>query len=504
MAIRCKLHCRKVVSSATLPALSQVISAMQFPSILGGNSAVANGSKFSIWAAQPKEIFQFRATERNPFGKLQRALDKYRLDDSLENELPKGIFSCGWIGYWGYELNGFIERLPQTAVCDVDIPIIRLCFYDRTICYDHADRIWWLIALQMPTDSESGDDKLDSLTDLLGEAEKTCVSLPETDGSQTEAVDISKFRCNMTRSYYFEALEKIRRYIYDGDVYQINFSQRFECDYDAPAIDLYHWQNQYNPSPYAAFVGNNDFTIVSASPEMFITVRDGLISTKPIKGTRRRITDAADAKQINEANFAQLVQSEKEQAELNMIIDLERNDLARICQPGTRKVVQGRTIEAYPTVFHAAATVEGRLEENVTFGDVLKAVFPGGSITGAPKIRAMEIIDELEPTQRGVYTGSIGFVGIDGSVCLNIAIRTIIIKDGKAFAQTGGGIVADSDPQAEWDETITKARALLAGITAVSELAWPDKKDVKEKRRKIQDIKEPRIRWQKSSSTTKS
>jgi len=150
-----------------------------------------------------------------------------------------------------------------------------------------------------------------------------------------------------------------------------------------------------------------------------------------------------------------------------MIIDLERNDVARICIPGTRKVVQPRTIEAYPTVFHAVATVAGRLAEDVTFCGVLKAMFPGGSITGAPKIRSMEIIDETEPTARGVYTGAIGFVGIDGNVALNIAIRTIIIKGQKAFAQTGGGIVADSDAEAEWQETLTKARALLAGINSV-------------------------------------
>jgi para-aminobenzoate synthetase component 1 len=150
-----------------------------------------------------------------------------------------------------------------------------------------------------------------------------------------------------------------------------------------------------------------------------------------------------------------------------MIVDLERNDLARICKAGTRKVVQPRTIETYPTVFHAVATVAGKLREDVSFCDILKATFPGGSITGAPKIRSMEIIDETEPTARGVYTGSIGYIGLDGSVCLNIAIRTIIIKDEKAFTQTGGGIVADSDPQAEWNETITKARALLAGIESV-------------------------------------
>jgi len=173
------------------------------------------------------------------------------------------------------------------------------------------------------------------------------------------------------------------------------------------------------------------------------------------------------ARQINARNFNELLNSEKEQAELNMIIDLERNDIARICRPGTRSVVQPRTIETYPTVFHAVATVAGRLREEINFCDVLKALFPGGSITGAPKIRSMEIIDETEPTARGVYTGSIGFIGIDGSACLNIAIRTIIIKDWKAYAQAGGGIVADSEPEAEWAETIVKARALLAGINSV-------------------------------------
>ena len=202
---------------------------------------------------------------------------------------------------------------------------------------------------------------------------------------------------------------------------------------------------------------------------MFITIFDGLISTKPIKGTRPRILENQELqKQINQKNFDELVASEKEQAELNMIIDLERNDLARICVPGTRMVTQPRTIESYPTVFHAVATVAGRLKDDISFCDILRAMFPGGSITGAPKISAMNIISRLEPRQRAVYTGGIGFLGIDGSACLNIAIRTIIIKDQKAFVQTGGGIVADSKPQDEWNETIVKARALIAGINSVN------------------------------------
>jgi para-aminobenzoate synthetase component 1 len=222
---------------------------------------------------------------------------------------------------------------------------------------------------------------------------------------------------------------------------------------------------------------------------MFITITDGVISTKPIKGTRPRINETS----TDAGNFNELVNSEKEQAELNMIIDLERNDVARICKPGTRKVIQQRTIESYPTVFHAVSTVAGQLRKEITFCDILKAMFPGGSITGAPKIRSMEIIDETEPTARGVYTGSIGFLGIDGSVCLNIAIRTIIIKNKKAFAQTGGGIVADSDPQAEWEETITKARALLAGIRATQSTKFDNMKNTKHEIRNTKQIRMTKI-----------
>jgi para-aminobenzoate synthetase component 1 len=345
------------------------------------------------------------------------------------------------------------------------MPLIRLCFYDRFIAYDHLEETFWLIALQVPDDVEKPQDKLATLEKLLTESKK--LHIPPPRPADIENIDFSQIRCNMNREYYLDEFEKIRRYIYDGDVYQINFSQRFECDYQASPIDLFHWQNYYNPSPYAAYIDGGSFQIVSASPEMFITIADDIISTKPIKGTRPRVNKAGQGEKINAKNFDELVGSEKEQAELNMIVDLERNDIARICEAGTRKVVQPRTIESYPTVFHAVATVAGQLRNDITFCDILKAMFPGGSITGAPKIRSMEIIDETEPTARGVYTGSIGYIGLDGSVSLNIAIRTIIIKNQMAFAQTGGGIVADSDPQAEWNETLTKARALLAGIKAV-------------------------------------
>ena len=468
-SIACKLHHKKIRAPINLPGLSEIFAGLKSPSIIGGNTSKKNADRFSYWGAEPRDVFEFCAGQKEPFGKLQRALDKYKLEEDNHAGLPlRGIFCGGWVGYFSYELGRYIERLPETTIDDLGMPLIRLCFYDRLICYDHIEKTCWLIALELSNDIEEPAEKLAGLERLLAKSQEISVDPPHP--SDLDNIDFSQIRCNINKDYYLRTIGKIKRYIYDGDVYQINFSQRFECDYETKPIELYHWQNLYNPSPYAAYIDGGSFHIVSASPEMFITIVDGAISTKPIKGTRPRINETTQAKEINAKNFDELVRSEKEQAELNMIIDLERNDLVKICEYGTRKVVQPRAIESYPTVFHAVATVEGQLRKEITFCDIIKAMFPGGSITGAPKIRSMEIIDETEPTARSVYTGSIGFIGIDGNACLNIAIRTIIITNGKAFAQTGGGIVADSDTEAEWQETLTKARALLAGIRATNSI----------------------------------
>jgi anthranilate/para-aminobenzoate synthase component I len=462
---------------ADLSALNEEFARLDCPAILGGNPAKLNGDGFSYWAAEPREIFEFGASEQTPFEKLRRLLNKYIFEPDSANEikrlLPRGVFVGGWIGYFSYDLGKYIEKLPQMAADDLGMPLIRLCFYDRLIAYDHQAQTFWLIAMELPGDTESPDEKLAGLEKLLIRSSRVNISPPQR--GDIEHTDIGELNSNMDRAYYLRAFEKTKRYIYDGDVYQINLSQRFDCEFRGRPIDLYHWQNGYNPSPFAAYLDGGGFSIVSASPELFVRICDGCIQTKPIKGTRPRLSeispDAHRAAEINAHNYAELLHSEKEQAELNMIIDLERNDLARVCVPGTRTVSQPRTIEAHPTVFHAVATVGGQLRDDVSLCEVLKAMFPGGSITGAPKVRAMQIIEQLEPTARGLYTGSIGYIGVDGSVCLNIAIRTIIITNRRAYVQTGGGIVADSDPQAEWDETITKARALLAAIYSVERRA---------------------------------
>jgi para-aminobenzoate synthetase component I len=463
---KCKIHCKKVAKQIEPAALTEIFAGCSGVAILGGNDS----SRFSYWMAEPNEIFEFCAGQAEPFEKLQKALNRYEFEAG-PIELPKGLFVGGWVGYFSYELGRYIEKVPARAVDDLHMPLIRLCFYDRVIAYDRVENAWWAIVLEIEGDDESPQSKIKNQIARIKNANQN-VKIEKNHG---HAALLAMPPSNMSKDEYVGAIAKIRHYIHEGDVYQINYSHRFECDYGARPVDLYHWQNEHNPSPYSAYINAGEFAIVSASPEMFITINDRVISTKPIKGTRPRcgtsVSPVLTAKLAGcvEKNFDELLYCEKEQAELNMIIDLERNDLGRICQYGTIKVSQPRTIEAYPTVFHAVATVDGKLRDEITFYDVLKAMFPGGSITGAPKIRSMEIIDELEPTQRGVYTGSMGFIGVDGTVCLNIAIRTVIIQSGKAYAQTGGGIVYDSQPESEWNETLTKAKALLEGIEAVNE-----------------------------------
>ncbi|MFA5424346.1 MAG: anthranilate synthase component I family protein, partial [Phycisphaerae bacterium] len=414
--VLCGVHYRKIEAGVGLDSLNEIFSKRAETVILGGNKAKGDADGFSYWMCEPREILELKTDCEEPFGKLQGAIDKYKLKNIDEvplphpsslryagikaaglNELLAGIFKGGWAGYFSYELGRYIERVSQMSVDDLQMPLVRLGFYDKVICYDHKRNHFWLIALEIDGDSQSGEEKIDELEEILEQAAQIKVSkVQERIAGEIEADSIE---CNMTRGYYLEAVERIKRLICDGEVYQVNFSQRFCCDYTARPVELFHWQNRHNPCGYSAFLSSDEFAIVSASPEMFITVADNWISTKPIKGTRRRFEPISDESiTANERNYRELVESEKEQAELNMIIDLERNDLVKVCEYGTRRVTQGRTIEVYPTVFHAVATVGGQLRRGVKFCDILKAMFPGGSITGAPKVSAMNIIDETEPT----------------------------------------------------------------------------------------------------------
>lgn len=460
-----RVHCRRIARELPLSSLCETFSKLENPSILGGHSAEIENNNYSYFAAQPADIFEFKLGEEGFEEKLNQLFSRYSFDEKGSDIFPEEMFCGGWIGYFSYDLKDYFENFPNSCADEMELPLVRLSFYDSIIAHDRINDEFILMALEIG-DGDNWHAKLDWLDAQLELAKLQIVEIPEA--LDIEKVQIDEVASNMTRGEYLDAIVTTKQYITDGEVYQINFSQCFNMPYVAEPISLYHWQNRNNPSPYAAFLSFGETSIVCASPEVLLDVYGQIIATSPIKGTRARIIDCSENSNLeNEMAVADLRDCEKEKAELNMIIDLERNDLARVCASGTRYVSKARHIEPFATVFHAVATVEGRLRESVGFVELLRSTFPGGSITGAPKIRAMEVIDQLEPTNRGVYTGSIGLIGIDGSVCLNIAIRTVIIKRQIAYIQTGGGIVADSDPRREWDETITKARAQLAGIRAV-------------------------------------
>ncbi len=282
---------------------------------------------------------------------------------------------------------------------------------------------------------------------------------------------------SMSRNQYFQQFAKAMSYIEAGDVYEVNLAIRFEALSALSPIEQYLRLRESSPSTNAAFLPWNDCAILSTSPELFIELRDGRVITRPIKGTRARLDDPV----ADDIQKQDLTRSEKDRAELNMIVDLMRNDLGRVCNYGSVKVLEAAAIESLPTVYQQVATIEGRLAKQYEWPDLLRAAFPGGSITGAPKIRAMQIIDQLEPVDREVYCGSIGIIGLDGSMTLNIAIRTMVQQGDRVKFWAGGAIVADSDPQAEYDEILAKTvglrRALVETQSLVSSPALPNKKE---------------------------
>ena len=332
--------------------------------------------------------------------------------DWLAKDIESQPPSVRWVGYLSYELGRLFENLPPRCSDDLRLPLFLFARHDLQ---KHSA------------------------------ADESTFAKPAT----------IPLRSNFTRPAYESAVARAIEYIRAGDVYQVNLSHRFTSGMTANPAEIYQRLRQATPAQFGACLAFGDFALLSNSPELFFSVHpDRRIVTRPIKGTRPRLPGMEIV----------LRDSLKDQAELNMIVDLERNDLSRICRIGSVKVTQERTIEAHPTVYHGVATVEGVLRDNIQFSDLLRAIFPGGSVTGAPKIRAMQIIDELETVRRGPYCGAIGYLAPGGRMEFNMAIRTMIVADGLVHMSVGGGIVADSDPAAEYEETLVKARAMLAAL----------------------------------------
>jgi len=410
-------------------------------------------SRYDIIAARPyvRLVARGKLTEihadgvtlsrEDPFTILRRyvAIDP----NASRGGLP---FCGGAIGYFGYDLARRIETLPSRARDHERIPDMAIGIYDWAVVVDHVERRAWL----------AGQGR-DPETDLQWDALVERFSAPLSERKRTPFRVTSPVASNMTPQHYARAFRKIHDYISNGDCYQVNLAQRFAAAAEGDPWLAYQALRIINPAPFSAYLNTPYAQILSASPERFLKVDGGAVETRPIKGTRRRIGDARLDAQVAE----ELRVSGKDRAENLMIVDLLRNDISKNCAIGSVRVPRLFEVETYATVHHLVSTVTGRLAEGRDAIDLLRGCFPGGSITGAPKLRSMQIIEELEPHRRGVYCGAIGYVGFGGEMDLNIAIRTLVYSHGEIRCWAGGGIVADSNAQDEYQETLDKAAALL-------------------------------------------
>ncbi len=388
----------------------------------------------------------------------------WRLWRHVHNRLPRfepgpDVLAPGWVGFIGFEAAAQLERLPSPRGDHFALPTARLALYDSVAVVDPAARRAAVVtapgvraALGLPDDSPPAAS-LDALLKRAGAARSALRA--DADG----AARIEQLTDGDT---YAARVRRALAYIAAGDIYQVNVSHRVELTGVGSAISAYLRARRVNPAPFGALLRWPSGAIASFSPELMLEVRGDAARTSPIKGTRRRTGDEA----ADQAAIKDLLASPKEAAELAMIVDLHRNDLGRVCEPGSVEVASPRRVEAHPTVFHTVADVVGRLRPGCDALDALAACFPAGSVTGVPKIRALEIIHELEPVPRGAYCGAVGWVGLDGSATFNVGIRTVQFSGDRAVVHGGGGIVADSEPHAEYIETLDKIRGILRGLGA--------------------------------------
>jgi para-aminobenzoate synthetase component I len=392
----------------------------------------------------------------DPFAVLQRALAHYRLEHDPTLPVP---FQTGAVGYLGYELAHHLERLPHPARDDLAFPDLMVGLYDVVLAFDLQERRAWLLASGWPeTTPEASMHRRKARADLFA-ARLECA--PDVEAAPAGGAEVA-IRSNFARPAYEAAVRQIVDYILAGDIFQANLSQRFlaELPDGLDAWGLYRRLRRRNPAPFAAFLDFGEVAIASASPERFLELRGRRVETRPIKGTRPRGATPEEDARLG----AELLASDKDRAENVMIVDLLRNDLSRVCRDHSVQAPEICALESFATVHHLVSTVTGELRPGLDAVDLLRATFPGGSITGAPKIRAMEIIAELEPTARGPYCGSIGWLGFDGWMDTSITIRTYAVQGRTVAFQAGGGIVADSEPSAEYEETLAKARALVEAL----------------------------------------
>ncbi|WP_082394128.1 anthranilate synthase component I family protein [Bacillus sp. JCM 19034] len=368
-------------------------------------------------------------------------------------ELPP--FQGGAIGYLSYDIVREIERLPIEAEDDLRLPDLYFMLFDDVFIYDHDKKTMWVIVHGQKDEVEKLEKRLQ-----MYEQQWTMNGKDKQHNSLKLGDSLGKVQSSLSEEAFCKAVKHIQDYIAAGDVFQVNLSVRQQKPLNVPPFEVYSRLRKLNPSPYMSYLHTPDFQFVSASPELLVKKIGNQLSTRPIAGTRSRGKDEQEDREL----AGTLINNEKERAEHVMLVDLERNDLGRVSAYGTVEVDELMVIEKYSHVQHIVSNVKGTLADGNTLYDVIRATFPGGTITGAPKVRTMEIIEELEPVRRSIYTGSIGWIGFDENMELNIAIRTMICKDGQAYVQAGAGIVIDSVPENEYKESLKKARALWKAL----------------------------------------
>ena len=389
----------------------------------------------------------------DPFQALKEIFKRYDVLTPAEG-IP---FTSGAVGYFAYDMKDLVENLPDSSADDLNLPDCILGFYDVVIIYDNLERSAYIASSGLPHTGSLGNDrrKAERLREF-----KNRLSSHSKDKRPVFIPRPLSLESNFSKASYVEIIEKAKAYIKKGDIYQVNLSQRFQTEFGMDTAELYLRLRDYSPAPFSSYLDFKDVAILSSSPERFLMKRGSYIETRPIKGTRPRGEDERSDFSLEK----ELLASQKDRAEHIMIVDLERNDLGRVCEYGSVKPTEFVILEKYSNVFHLVSTVSGRLKKGAGPIDCLLAAFPGGSITGAPKIRAMEIIEELENVKRSVYTGAVGYISFDGNMDTSIVIRTFLIKGKDVYFSVGGGIVADSVPEREYEETIYKARGLMQAL----------------------------------------
>ncbi len=409
-------------------------------------------ARYDILAAEP-------STTLTTFGPLTRTVSAagtaWSADDPLrllQTQLERQPcaagtlpFTGGAIGYFGYDLARRIERLPERAIDDIGLPDMAVGLYPWSVVVDHREHRAWLTG----TARDGIRQRLEGNDAPGREPFRTC----------------SELRTDMSPATYADAFARVQRYIQDGDCYQVNLARRFSVSAQGDPWSLYRHLRRLSPAPHSAYLHTPYGSVLSASPERFLRVRNTHVETRPIKGTRPRGADAA----LDQALAQELASSPKDRAENIMIVDLLRNDLGKTCATGSIKVPRLLEVETFSNVHHLVSTVTGQLGAHTQATDLLRGCFPGGSVTGAPKLRAMEIIEELEPHRRSIYCGAVGYLGYDGGMDTSIAIRTLLYRNGTAHFWAGGGLVADSEPAAEAQEILDKAQSMLKVLESVSD-----------------------------------